>query len=244
MTTNSTFLNHTLIFFLFILNITVLKSQDSPFETDHQLSPTLEPVKRFNFISKTNDLSQIQKIADIRYVSDVGVSTDFFDNYLSVKETAKHLGGNGYLIDTSYIQEDSLHIALEIFHIPDSVYHEYIDTLLLSGAVVIFGSIQQFDEQSKLKINGEKYKLKPLEYIRFSPYPNEFNQISIGGFMGSKISFYWEENNTSQYYYTSNFNVRGSTDFSKGIGFEFNHGSFNPIKRETAVYLSHFMIEK
>lgn len=162
-----------------------------------------------------------------------GFSKNYAETFNQIYKKAKTLGANAYSlqkkesIDDSEIKFNPEKYKLNLFYLPPNNFPKEENT------VYIF-SFE--DKVQTIRINNQKVNLQPNQYFKIKLENGETNSISTKKILGSKVMLQGKENQPTQYYLISSFNVQSDKSGNNG-GLFIKSGDITPAEKSFAQYL-------
>lgn len=178
---------------------------------------------KYAFIEPSIDTSQLQFVATVQAKAK-NRKPVIGSMYFSIREEAKKLGANCFLIN-HYVADTLNNISiliLDSYYTPDSVLaintesHE-------KNSVFIFGKEEDDGKTMSCFIKGEKKEIKHGTFLKFVLKEEDYFELSKGGIAGESVTIRWEYNMQPAFYSLSGFHL--SELNSMGVGF--SSGSIN-----------------
>jgi len=194
-----------------------------------------EKVEEFEFIDKNLNLTNHAKIAVLKgYSVNSGRNTLIGLFNVFWKESNK-LGANSYFIDKVESISDTTYVQISVYYLDNKILNDNFK-LYPKNMVYVFGDLDiREGSTKKIKLNGKKVELSPLEYIESQNEVGKYVTVSIGGFLGAKVDIYGREERLSVYLSLNGFEI-GPGSFNQ-ISIRFNTGRIYPIKMNFGQFL-------
>lgn len=227
------------VFFLFF-SFALYGQHVSVVDINESGIPASEP-EAFDFIHIDYELSNENLIATLHGVvtdSEKAILSDLFNAFW---DKANELGANSFRWEKGERVGDSIAVEISIFNLNDAEFDE-MAALYPSNMVYILGDISKKQKTRKIKFNGEKIRLGPMEYIAYQNQVGEKAILKIGGLLGAKVWIGGKENRPPSFYSLSSFGVGPSMQGQ--VGLSLNTGRIYPAELNFGYFLIHILSER
>ncbi|SRR6056297_982775 len=194
----------------------------------------------FDYIHSDYELSNENLIATLQgFVTD-SEKADLSDLFNVFWDKANELGANSFRWKKGGRIGDTIAVEISIFNLNDMEFDE-MASLYPSNMVFILGDISKKQKTRKIKFNGDKIRLGPMEYIAYQNQVGEEAILKIGGLLGAKVWISGRENRPPSFYSLSSFGVGPNRQGQ--VGLSFNTGRIYPAPLNFGYFLIHILSE-
>jgi len=201
-----------------------------------------EKVEKFEFIDKDLDLINHEKIVVLKgYSVNSGKSTliGLFNKFW---EMSNKFGANSYLIDKVESDTNTIFVQISAYYL-DRMTIEDNFQLYPKNMVYVFGDLDiKKGNTKRIKLNGQRVELAPLEYIASQNSVGKYVTVSIGGFLGAKVDIYGREGRLPMYLSLNGFGI-GPGNYNQ-ISVSFNTGRIYPVEMNFGQFLINTLTKK
>ncbi|MDR1552658.1 MAG: hypothetical protein LBS69_04245 [Prevotellaceae bacterium] len=201
-----------------------------------------EKVEKFEFIDKNLNLTNQEKLVVLKgYCVNAGKNT-LISLFNTFWEMSNKQGANSYFIDNVDRVSDTIYVQISAYCLDDSVLNDNFK-LYSKNMVYVFGDMDvKKGNTKKIKLNGQKVELAALEYVESQNEVGKYVTVSIGGFLGAKVSIYGKEDRLPEYLSLNGFGI-GPGNFNQ-ISIRFNTGRIYPVKMNLGQFLISILTKK
>jgi hypothetical protein len=201
-----------------------------------------EKVEKFEFIDKNLNLTNQEKIAVLKgYSVNTGKNT-LMSLFNTFWEMSNKLGANSYIVDKMEKISDTVYVQISTYYLDNTAFEDNFN-LYPKNMVYIFGDIDvKKGKTKKIKLNGQKVELTPLEYAESQNEIGKYLTVGIGGFLGAKVDIYGTEERLPAYLSFSGFGI-GPGNFNQ-ISISFNTGRIYPVEMNFGQFLISILTKK
>jgi len=198
-----------------------------------------EKCQDFSYISKYMDLSSNSKIASINgfCINSEKQTLDRLYNMFWTK--SNQLGANSFKIDTLIkITNDTILLNISIYYLSKNELDKNF-ALYPQNMIYVFGDLD-FDkpEGRKIRLNGNKVTILPLEYVSYQNKVGEEATVSNGGFMGVKVWIKGKEGRLPKHLSLSGVDFGGiGLGSSRQVIISFTTGRIYPVDLNLGQFL-------
>ena len=223
------------------LCISVYAQEVQIIEKNENYTPKGGKIEKFEFISKNLNLTNHEKIAVLNgYSVNFGKST-LIGLFNTFWEMSNKFGANSYVIDKVERVSDTIYVQISVYYI-DTAFEDNFK-LYPKNMVYVFGDLDvKRGNIKKIKLNGKKVELAPLEYIETQNEVGKYATVSIGGFLGAKVDIYGREERLPVYLSLNGFGI-GPGNFNQ-ISISFNTGRIYPVEMNFGQFLLNILSKK
>lgn len=162
---------------------------------------------------------------------------------------ANSLGANAFQVREAIYAQDTSRVLvdLEMYAVSDALL-ERNEEHFPRNRIYIIGELHPDSDAKEFKLNGEQTEVEPLRYISIENEAGEETTISIGGFLGAKMTLEGRENRPSSYWSLSEFGVgpyaEAGPPQQSGLGVSFNTGRIHPVNPDAGRFLIRVLQEQ
>jgi|GEM_PF-1019009 len=201
--------------------------------------------KDFHYINKGMDISNFQKIATMKGIGNNSGKQTLDNIFNQLWESANKLGANSFRIDNySNNNSDSVVVVLSVYKLTPKEL-ETNEAFFPRNMIYVFGDLNIKRHAGKrIKLNGEKVVLLPLEYVSYQNKVGKEATVSIGGFSGSKVWIKWQENRLSKYLSLKGLGIGPGPMYYGQVGISITTGRLFPVDIDFGQFLVEILHEK
>jgi len=201
-----------------------------------------EKVEKFEFINQNLNLTNHEKIAVLKgYSVNLGKNT-LIGLFNTFWEMSNKFGANSFLIDKVESVSDTIYVQISAYNLDNTAFKNN-DKLYPKNMVYIFGDLDvKRGKIKRIKLNGQRVELAPLEYTKAQNEVGKYVTVSIGGFLGAKVDIYGREERLPMYLSLNGFGI-GPGNFNQ-ISISFNTGRIYPVGMNFGQFLINTLPKK
>jgi hypothetical protein len=198
--------------------------------------------KPFKALNKRFDITELNKIAVLK--GSVTQSVFVNDLLSSFWNKANQFGANSFIVDSVHKTHNKIEVCISVFCLTDEQM-EKNSKLFASNKIFVFGNVKEFGGKKRtIKVNGEKEVLSPFEYLSIKNEVGHRTDISIGGFMGSRISFKGEKQCKPVFLSLQGLNFQSFVGADGSLGTVISTGDIHKVDHELGNFMIHIFNEK
>lgn len=202
-----------------------------------------EKTVHFEYLIANFDTTNSVKVATLS-VLETNSKNNLVSIFNSFWEASNKLGANSFCIEKSFLSSsnDTIEIIISAFYTTEEFLDKNI-ALYPHNMVYLFGDLNKNRVNGKkIKFNGEKITLFPLEYIAYQNKIGEEAIVSIGGFLGAKMWIKGRKDRIPSYLSFSSFGV-GPGSFGT-VSISVNTGRIYPVETNFGQFLINVLHKK
>ena len=195
----------------------------------------------FDYIENGYELKEEFYVASLKGMVTNSKKSILSNLFNSFWVRANELGANSFRIKQVENTSDGISVEISLHYLSDEAFEEMIG-LYPTNMVYVFGEIDKRKKTKKIKLNGEKIKLAPMEFISYQNKVGQVATIGIGGLLGARVQVKGRENRLPENFSLSGMGV-GAGVYG-GPGLSINTGRIYPIELNFGQFLIHVLTEK
>jgi hypothetical protein len=237
---NDDIMNYKLSVFFLFFSVVVYGQHVSVVDINERGVPASEP-KAFDFIHRDYELSNENLIATLQGIVTDSEKADLSDLFNAFWDKANELGANSFRWKRGLRIGDTIEVEISIYNLNDVEFGK-MAALYPSNMVYILGDISKKQKTRKIKFNGDKIRLGPMEYIAYQNQVGEEAILKIGGLLGAKVCIGGKENRPPSFYSLSSFGVGPNRQGQ--VGLSLNTGRIYPTPLNFGYFLLPLLSER
>jgi hypothetical protein len=211
------------------------------FNEESQLNPG-KKVERFESIDPKLNLTKHERIAVLSGYSVNSGRNTLRGLFSAFWEKSNSLGANAFIVDKVERVGNVISVQISVYYLDDTTL-EYNLSLYPTNMVYVFGDLDVQNRNRRIRLNGERIEIAPLEFIAHQNHTGERARVSIGGFTGARVDIQGAEGRLPMYLSLSGFGVGvGGNVHQPGI--QFNTGRIYPVEMNLGQFLLSVLTKK